>query len=207
MRGVDVCVDAELFVGAEGHDNFFERCVAGTFADAVDGHFGLTGAVDDAADGVGGGHAQVVVAVSGYGDAVNAVDVFHQIAYFRAEIRRQAVAGSVGNIHNRSSGFDDGFDYSGEIFIVGATGILGIKLYVLDEFLRVADARYGAFENLFACRVEFVADMVVARAYACVDAFVAGIFQRIGCHADVVLNGARQGAHSGPRHRLANLYN
>ena len=49
--------------GLQRHDHFFQRGVAGPLADAVDGHFGLARAGLQPGQGVGGGQAQVVVAV------------------------------------------------------------------------------------------------------------------------------------------------
>ena len=48
----------------DGHDDLFEGAVAGSFAEAVHRAFHLPGAVPDAREGVGGGKAKVVVAVS-----------------------------------------------------------------------------------------------------------------------------------------------
>ena len=49
--------------GAQGHDDFFQRAVAGPLAEAVDRAFDLAGAVLDGGQAVGHGQAQVVVAV------------------------------------------------------------------------------------------------------------------------------------------------
>lgn len=49
--------------GVEGHDDFFEGGIAGAFAEAVDGHGegGCAGLIGG--EGVGGGEAEVIVAV------------------------------------------------------------------------------------------------------------------------------------------------
>ena len=76
--GVDPRVGVVVVAaGAQGHHDFFERAVAGPFADAVDRAFDLAGAVFDAGQAVGHGQAQVVVAV----DADHGlVDVRHAVA-------------------------------------------------------------------------------------------------------------------------------
>ena len=58
------------FVAAdhEGGGDLFESGVAGAFADAVDGALDLTRAGLDTGDGVGDGHAEIVVAVRGEDD-------------------------------------------------------------------------------------------------------------------------------------------
>jgi len=44
-----------VFAGLERHDDFFQRGIAGAFADAVEGAFNLAGAVDDGGERVGDG--------------------------------------------------------------------------------------------------------------------------------------------------------
>ena len=66
-----------IAAGSQRHDDFFERAVAGPFADAVDGAFDLAGAVLDGGQAVGDGQAEVVVAVDadhGLVDVRHAVD-------------------------------------------------------------------------------------------------------------------------------------
>ena len=63
--------------GLQGHDDLFERGVAGAFADAVDRALDLPGAGLAAGQAVGDGQAQVVVAV-GADDRL--VDVGHALA-------------------------------------------------------------------------------------------------------------------------------
>ena len=47
----------------QGHDDFFEGRVAGTFAEAANSHGEGRGAGTPGGKGVGGSHAQIVVAV------------------------------------------------------------------------------------------------------------------------------------------------
>ena len=63
LGGVDVCIDSEIRVALKCHYHLFERCVAGTFANTIDGNFHLTGTINHTGYGVGGGHTQIVVAV------------------------------------------------------------------------------------------------------------------------------------------------
>ena len=58
----------------------------GTLADTVDGHFRLTCAAEDATDGVGCCHAEVVVAMGGNPYVMNAVDVLHEVANLLFEL-------------------------------------------------------------------------------------------------------------------------
>lgn len=78
---VDIRLDVEVVMALENHGNLFLTGIASTFADAVDGHFHLAGAVEHAFEGAGGGHAKVVVAMSGKDGFVNTVNMLHQIFY------------------------------------------------------------------------------------------------------------------------------
>jgi hypothetical protein len=61
---VDAGVQVEERVARlQRHDDFFERTVAGAFADAVDGALDLAGAGDHRGQAVGHRHAEIVVAV------------------------------------------------------------------------------------------------------------------------------------------------
>ena len=76
--GVDARVGVVVVVPrAQGHDDFFQRAVAGPLADAVDRALDLARAGLDGGQAVGHGQAQVVVAV----DADHGlVDVRHAVA-------------------------------------------------------------------------------------------------------------------------------
>src|SRR5690606_20274833 len=66
VGGVDAALEREhVGAGFDRHDDFFQRRVAGTFADAVDGAFDLAGTVSDGDQRVGGGQSQIVLAVGG----------------------------------------------------------------------------------------------------------------------------------------------
>ena len=56
----------------QGGGDLFESGVAGAFADAVDGALDLARAALNAGEGVGDGHAEVVVAVGGEDDVLGA---------------------------------------------------------------------------------------------------------------------------------------
>ena len=87
--GVDVCVDAEArVVTLEDHGHFFERGVAGALADAIDGHFRLACAGQNAGHGVGRRHAEVVVTVYGEDCLVHAIDMLHEVADLLAKLAR-----------------------------------------------------------------------------------------------------------------------
>ena len=90
------------------------------------------------------------MAVGGYCCAVYAVDMFHEVAYFVAELPGQAVACRVGYVYNGCTGFYYSLYNACQILVVGAACIFGVKLYVLDKALCIFYAGYGAFKYLLA---------------------------------------------------------
>ena len=129
--GVDVRVGMiEIVAGPQGHDDLFQRAVAGPLAQAVDRALDLPGAGLDGGQAVGHGHAQVVVAM----DADHGlVDVGHAVAERLDDVVHVAgrgVAHRVGNVDRRGPGGDGRFDHLAEEIGLGAGGVLGRELDV-----------------------------------------------------------------------------
>ncbi len=190
---------------AQDHGHFLQRGVSGAFADAVDGDFALAGAVQDTGNGVGGGHAQVIVAVGGEDGVLDAVHVVAQVFNLGAVFLRKAVARGVGDVHDRGAGLDDGFHHPGQEFILGPAGIFGIELNVFHIFLGILDGPDGPLQDFFPGGIEFILDVGIGRADSGVDAFVFGILQGLGGYVDILFYRARKGADGGPGHGLGNL--
>ena len=115
--------------------------------------------------------------MGGDGHFVDAVHVVEEIFDFGTEFGRQAVAGGVGDVDDGGSGLDYGLDHAGEIFIVGAAGVLGVKLHILHKPFGIAYGSDGALDDFLACGVEFVAYVRVGCADACVYTGMFGIFE------------------------------
>ena len=120
----------EIVAGPQGHDDLFQRAVAGPFAQAVDRTLDLPGAGLDGGQAVGHGHAQVVVAV----DADHGlVDVGHAVAERLDDVVHVAgrgVAHGVGNVDRGGPGGDGRLDHLAEEIGLGAGGVLGRELDV-----------------------------------------------------------------------------
>ena len=130
--GVDARVAVvKILPGAQRHDDFFERTVAGPFADAVDRAFDLSGAVFDAGQAVGHGQSQIVVAVDADHGLVDVRHAFAQRANHVAHMGRRGVADGVGNVDRRGAGVDGGFDHLAQKIDFGAGGILGRELDIV----------------------------------------------------------------------------
>src|SRR5690606_17341169 len=104
---VDARLETECGMpGRERHHDLFEGGVAGSLADAVDGHLRLPRAGRDTGQSVGGREAEVVVAVNGDHCAFNAAHVLLDSGDQRAELVGQGVTDRVGDVQGRSARLD-----------------------------------------------------------------------------------------------------
>ena len=195
LLGHDVGVGVELLaVHLDGHHDLLERGVAGALAQAVDGALDLAGAVLDALEGKGRGHAEVVVRVHGDDDVLDADDVVSEALDAAAEVLGQLIAGGVGDVHDGRAGLDDGLDHALEERLVGTAGVLGVELDVLDVALGVLNTVDGALDALVLGDAQLVAQVARRDADAGVDARALGRCQCFGRAVDVLLDGAREAA-------------
>ena len=122
-------------VGADhdGCGDLFEGGVAGAFADAVDGAFGLPRARLKAGESICDCHAEVVVAVGGEDYVFDAGDAGFDHAEDGGVLRRCGVAHGVGDVDGGGSGLDGYGDHLKEELGVGAGAVLGGEFDVVDE--------------------------------------------------------------------------
>ena len=158
---IDLSFNSHTCVAFQNHGHLFERSISGTFANAVDGNFHLPGAVQYSGNGVGCCHTQIVVTMSGNDSILNALYIFKQVFDFISVLPGQAVARGVGDVDHRSTGFNHGFNHTGQVHVVGSSGIFTVKFDIFHVFFGVFCGSYGTFENFFLCGVEFVLDMKI----------------------------------------------
>ena len=125
---------------AHRHHDFFERAVAGPFADAVDRALDLPRAVFDAGQAVGHGQAQIVVAMHADHGLVDVRHAFLQRANHAAIVRRRGVADGVGNVDRRRAGVDGRFDHLAQKIGLRAGGIFRREL----DVVAIADGPFHA---------------------------------------------------------------
>ncbi len=199
---------------ADGHDDFFERRVAGALADAVDGGFHLACAILNACECVGDGESKIVVGMDTDRRAANVRDFGPDAVDERAVLFGDSVAGGVGNINHRGAGVDDGFEHFVEERGIGAAGVLGVELDVVDEGLRELDRVDGHFQDGRALFGEGAAVALVAKLahhvnVGCTDAGVNARALRFregfATSGDVVGDGARETADGRPVDLLRDL--
>lgn len=85
-------------------------------------------------------HAEVVVTVNRHGDVLNAAHVLIRYAIRRPNSAGKRVPRGVRNVDDGRARIDDALDDLHEEIVVGATGVLGVKLHVVHVFLGIAHA-------------------------------------------------------------------
>jgi hypothetical protein len=135
--GLDVGARVEESLARlQRHHDFLERAVAGPLADAVHRALDLAGTGDDGHQAVGHRHAEIVVAVHGQRDVIDAAHVLAQVPEQLREFVRDRVADRVRDVDGGGAGLDDRLDDLGQELELGARGVLGRELDVLAELAR-----------------------------------------------------------------------
>ena len=93
----------------------------------------LAGAAFDAGEGVGDGHAEIVVAVRGEDDVFDAGDAGLTHAEDRCVLGGRGVADGVWDVDGGGAGLDGDGDHLEEEVGVGAGAVFGGELDVVDE--------------------------------------------------------------------------
>ena len=163
----------------DDHDHFFQRGIAGSFAESVDGTFNLAGSGNNAGDGIGCGQTQIIMTMAGNNGFVDIGDMVHEIGDFFAILMRQAIAGGIGNIDDCGAGFDNGFDHPGQVCIIGAAGVFGIKFHIVDKIFGPFNGLYCPFNDIFAIGIEFGFDMQIRSADSGMNSWVSCFFERL----------------------------
>lgn len=194
------CAGAVVVVAADvkGHDDFFERGVACALSDTVDGDFDLAGTAHDSAEGVGGCHSQIVVAVTAESGFIAVGDVGDDVGEEVSVFLGGGVTGGIGDIDDGGPGGDDGFDDLVDVFFICAARIFHEVFDIVGELACEFDGVDSGFECLFAGHSEFVLEVIFADAESGVDATSFGRFECFGGDFDIFLSCARESADGDP---------
>ena len=181
----------------DAHDHFFERGIAGAFADAVQRHFDLACALVYSCEAVGHSEAEVVVAVNAEDCLVRIWrtidDGFDEIAVFPWH----RIADGVRQIDRRCAGVDDGFNDAAEERDLAAGSVLAGEFDVVGIGLGELDAFHRFFDDLIRRHLELVFHMDRASRDENMDARFLRALQRFAAGIDVLLGAARQTADRG----------
>ncbi|MNJ40067.1 hypothetical protein D3C77_349520 [compost metagenome] len=187
--------------GAQGHDDLFDRGVAGPFADAVDRAFDLTRPALDGGQGVGDGQTQVVVGVRREDDVgVARPDDAVQIGEALTRLLGRGVADGVGHVQRLGARVGGGQQGLGQELRLGAEGVLGRELDVVEHRGGVFHRARDDGQHLVGAHPQL--GRAVDRAGGQEDVAAA---MRLGRRSqgaergvDVLLVGARQGGEDRP---------
>ena len=119
--------------------------------------------------------------------------------------RRQTVTGRIRNVQHRSTGFNNSFYHTCQIFIIRTACIFCIKFHIIHKTTRIFYSSYRTFDNFFTVRIEFVFDMRIRSSDTCMNPFVLSKLQCVYSYINILLNSTGQGTNSRPGHRFRNL--
>ena len=180
------------------HDDLFERGVAGPLADAVDRAFDLARAGPDTGQGVGDGHAEVVVAMHGVDGLVGVRHPLLNGAEHLEVLVGRRVADGIGQVDGRGAALDGGLDAAAQVVDVGARRVLGRPFDVVAPVARARDLEADHVEDLVLGLLQLVLDVHGAGGQEGVDARPLGALDRLAAAVDVA--GAPTGTGRRRRH-------
>ena len=186
----------------QNHRNLFERRIAGTLTNTVDGDLDLTGTSHHTIEGVGSSHTQVVMAMGRDDGLVDIVDMLLQVFDFLEILLWQAITRGVRDIDHRGSSLDDSLNDTSQVLVVRATGILAVELHIIDKALGILRSSHGTLQNLFTIGVELILNMSVRSTDTSVNTLVLSILQRIESNFDIALYSTGQRTNGRPRNGL-----
>ena len=183
---------------SQGHDDFFERRVAGPLADPVDRHLDLPGAGANAGEAVRDGQTQIVVRVRRENNLVGPFDVGANAGDQRAVLLRRGVAHGVRDIERGRPRLDRRGAHVVDELNVGPGRVHRRELDVGDNRLRALHHVAGLGEHGGARRAQLVLDVDVRGRDEGVDPRIRGIPDGFAGPIDVGLMAAREPADRRP---------
>ena len=176
----------ELVAHAHRHDDFFERRIAGTLTDTVDGAFNLPRAAHDTREAVGHGHAEVVMAVHGQHYRVDAAHVLLEVAEDFAVFLGDRIAHRVRDIDSGGAGSDNRFDHFGQKLEFRTRSVFRRKLDIGAQRPCMPHARHGGFDDFFLRHVQLVLAMDGTGGQKDVDARLGCVLHCLPAEVDVL---------------------
>ena len=190
---------------AEGHHYFFERAVAGPFADAVHRAFDLPCPGFDRREAVGHGKAEIVVAMDADGRLVDIRHAVLEVANDVAHVRRRSVADGIGDVDRRRSGGDGRFHDFAEEIALGAGRIFRREFDVVAVANRTFHAGHGPRDDLFSRHLELEFAMDRAGGEEHMNAGLLGKLKRVPGSVNVLLVATGQAADGAAAHDGGNF--
>ena len=205
LLGVDVCGHRHCcLVTLDNHGNLLKRSVASTFTDTIDSHLNLTSTVLYTTDGVGSGHAKVVVTVCRKNSTsiLKTIDMLHKILDLFSIFPWHAITCSVRDVDNLGSSFNYCIYHLSKVFILSASSIFSIELHLINLVAGILYSSHSTLDNLFTCTVELIFNMRIACTDTSMDALVLGILKGFDSTINILLHGTGQSTDGRPSDSL-----
>ena len=193
------CVDAGLVrqriaAHLHCHHDLFQRGVSGALTQTVDGALDLAHAIGNTGEGVRHGKAQIIVAVRRPDHLVRVRNVFDQTADEVAILVWMRIADRVGHVDCGRAGGNRGVDTFAEEVKLGARGILGAPLDIIDKVAGLGDRAPHRFEHRVRPHFQLVLHVHGARGDEGVDARARCLADGFAAAVDVGGGGAGEAA-------------
>ena len=188
----------DLGVKPDRHRHLLEGGVAGALADPVDAALHLAGAGTDADEGVGGGEAQVVVAVHGDGHVLQGRDLHVEPLDELTPLVGSGVADRVGEVDGRRPRLDAAVQHMGQVVRLRARRVHGGVLDVFLEGFGQPRHAHRALVDLGLGHPQLPFAVDGRGADEDVDAGTLRLGERLGTGADVLLEAAAEAGDDRP---------
>jgi len=195
-----------MLVTLQNHGNLFERSITCTLTDTIDGNLYLTCTIQNALQGIGSCHTEVVMTVGRKACLINAINMFHEILDFVTIFIRQTITCCIRNVHNSCTRLDNSLNDTSQILIIGTTCILSIELNVLNILFGIFDCSYSAFDDFLTGRIELILDMTIAGTDTGMDSLMLSILQSLSSTINILFYGTGKCTNSWPGYSLRDFY-
>ena len=173
------------------HDHFFQRAIACTLAQPVDGALDLTCPADlHTGQGVGHRHAQVVVAMHRPDRFVGVGDALAQSADELTIKLGHRVTHRVGHVDGGGALGDHGLQDAAQEIHVTAVTIFRAELHIAHKVAGKAHRLLGLFKHLVGCHAQLLFHVQGRSGNEGVNASVVGPFEGFGGARDVAVIGS-----------------
>lgn len=189
--------------GLEGHDDFFEGCIAGSFAETIDRAFDLSRAGFDRRQAVGDGEAQVIMTVRADDGLVDVRHILLERVDDLEVMSRCGIADGVGDVDRGRAGGDGFLDDFAEKIELRACSVFGGELDVIAEGLGSLHGLDGFGDDFGLLHLQLELPMDRAGGEEHVDPFLGSILQGGPGAVDVFFAAASQSANDGSVAELA----
>mmetsp|Transcript_53 Transcript_53/g.77 ORF Transcript_53/g.77 Transcript_53/m.77 type:complete len:283 (-) Transcript_53:198-1046(-) len=183
---------------SETHDNLFERCVPGPFANPVDGAFQLTGTIQSSCQRVGRCQPQIVLTMSRKDNILGTRNILPQLLDEFTKLPWHVPARRVGDVQGGSTGLDHFAQNTVQKLRIGSSGIFGTEFdIVATEGLGECYSLDGNLYNFVGSLSEFRFHVNGRRSDKGVDPRSLSTLHCIPCTLNILDVGTRQSTNHG----------